>query len=145
MKLDRHDEAVPIFTDLVRRNPENHAHYRLLETSRKLNSEEERLAFYAEMANTYPRAQAPRRIPLAVARGDDFRRLVDRYDTHYTVCKSVHLYFYRLSVRRYLRKALTKGVPPLFVDLKPLYEDEEKVGIIEELIQSYLDNLRGDL
>jgi len=44
---------------------------------------------------------------------------------------------------RYLRKALTKGVPPLFVDMKPLYADEAKVKIIQELIESYLANLKG--
>jgi len=52
---------------------------------------------------------------------------------------------YSLYHYRYLRKALTKGVPPLFVDLKPLYEDSEKVEIIEGLVHSYLENLKGEL
>jgi len=78
LALNRHEEAVDIFADLVRRNPEHHGHYRQLEKARQLASNEARLAFYADMTATYPRAQAPRRIPLAIARGDDFKRLVDR-------------------------------------------------------------------
>lgn len=43
----------------------------------------------------------------------------------------------------YLRRAFVKGVPPIFVDLKPLYESEEKVKIIEDLCLSYLENLKA--
>ncbi len=53
--------------------------------------------------------------------GDEFRRLCDRY----------------------LRRALSKGVPPLFVDLRPLYKDEAKAKAIEELCLGYLQGLRG--
>ncbi len=53
--------------------------------------------------------------------GDEFRQLVDKY----------------------LRKALSKGVPPLFVDLKPLYADKSKRDIVEGLCKGYLESLRG--
>ena len=36
---------------------------------------------------------------------------------------------------KYMRKALRKGIPPLFVDLRPLYKSESKATIIEELCQ----------
>ncbi len=42
-----------------------------------------------------------------------------------------------------MRKAFRKGVPPLFVDLRPLYADPGKVGIIEDLLTSYHDNLKS--
>ena len=41
-----------------------------------------------------------------------------------------------------MQKALRKGVPPLFVDLLPLYSDPGKFAIIEELIQRWMKNLR---
>ena len=44
----------------------------------------------------------------------------------------------------YLKKALRKGVPPLFVDLRPLYKDPNKVAIIEELCLNYSNSLKSD-
>lgn len=41
----------------------------------------------------------------------------------------------------YLRAALQKGVPPLFTDLRSLYDDPERVTIIEKLMNRYLTNL----
>lgn len=41
----------------------------------------------------------------------------------------------------YIKKALRKGIPPLFVDLKPLYKDPLKAQIIEDLCLSYQTNL----
>ena len=41
------------------------------------------------------------------------------------------------------RVGLLRGVPPLFVDLRPLYADQAKMGIIEELCQGYYDNLKS--
>ena len=40
---------------------------------------------------------------------------------------------------KYMRKALRKGIPPLFVDLRPLYKSESKATIIEELCQGNFD------
>lgn len=41
-----------------------------------------------------------------------------------------------------MRDGFHKGIPPLFVDLKSLYHDKEKVKIIEDLLQSYLVALK---
>lgn len=41
----------------------------------------------------------------------------------------------------YLRRGLRKGVPPLFVNLRSLYEVPAKVAIIEKLIVEYHENL----
>ena len=51
---------------------------------------------------------------------------------------------FRELVDTYLKKALRKGVPPLFVDLRPLYEDSKKVAVIEELCLSYASSLKSD-
>ena len=43
-----------------------------------------------------------------------------------------------------MKKALRKGVPPLFVDLRPLYKDHKKAAIIEELCLNYANSLKSD-
>lgn len=49
---------------------------------------------------------------------------------------------FRKEVDEYMRRGFHKGIPPLFVDLKSLYQDKEKVRIIEDLLQSYLVALK---
>lgn len=83
-------------------------------------SEEDRLEMYAKYREQFPRAQAPQRLPLNIATGEKFLSLLEPY----------------------LKKALRKGVPPLFVDLRPLYKDPEKIKAIEELCSGYLQNLK---
>ena len=68
------------------------------------------------MGEKYPKAQSPQRLPLDIAEGEVFKSMLDKY----------------------MRKALRKGIPPLFVDLVPLYEDKSKANIIEELCQGKL-------
>lgn len=36
-----------------------------------------------------------------------------------------------------MRRGFHKGIPPLFVDLKSLYKDKEKIKIIEDLLNTY--------
>lgn len=50
---------------------------------------------------------------------------------------------FRSLVDDYLRKALRKGVPPIFVDLQPLYKDPAKRAAIEDLCLGYLKNLKA--
>jgi peptide alpha-N-acetyltransferase len=49
---------------------------------------------------------------------------------------------FKVLVDRYLRQGLHKGVPPLFVDLRSLYKDPEKVEIIQRLLLQYVDALQ---
>ena len=42
-----------------------------------------------------------------------------------------------------MQKAIRKGVPPLFVDLRPLYADPDKAAAIEKLCNEFLANLRS--
>lgn len=76
--------------------------------------------FYVNYSEKYPRAMPPRRLPLNYATGGEFRNLVDKY----------------------MRKALSKGVPPLFVDLRSLYSDKTKIEIIESLLLHYVEVLK---
>lgn len=69
----------------------------------------------------YPYSICPKRLPLNVANGDRFREIVDEY----------------------LRRGLRKGVPPLFVNVRSLYQHEDKVKVISELIHDYHDSLKS--
>ena len=101
-------EAEAIFRELIRRNPENHSFYKQLEVATQSTSIEAKLRLYAEMAEKYPKAQAPQRLPLDMAEGMAFKGLLENY----------------------MKKALRKGIPPLFVDLRPLYSDANKVSVM---------------
>lgn len=68
---------------------------------------DDRLEIYTELQERFPKSQAPFRLVLNFLTGDRFRSAVDAY----------------------LRTALHKGVPPLFVNLRSLYKDNEKVRL----------------
>lgn len=71
-----------------------------------------------EMLHGYFNAQfatAPRRLALHVATGQEFKDLI----------------------KPYLTNALTKGIPSLFADLKPLYGDPAKRQIIEDTVEEF--------
>ena len=121
IKCGKLNEAEKIYTELLQRNPENHLYYHQLAVATKATSVEAKLALYKELGEKYPKAQSPQRLSLDIAQGETFKGLLDAY----------------------MKKALRKGIPPLFVDLRPLYKDEAKVKIIQELCQGYHDNLKG--
>jgi len=119
LQQERRAEAAEIFRGLADRNPENHAYYFQLLEATEAKTIEQKLALFDEYKAKFPKAQTPQRLALDVAEGEAFRSLVDAY----------------------MKKALRKGIPPLFVDLKPLYADPAKVKIVEELVHSYEENL----
>ena len=80
---------------------------------------EEQVYFYRQYAEKYPRSDVPRKQPLLFLAGAQFRTALDKY----------------------LRRALTKGIPPLFKELKVLYKSADKLQIVEELMLSYAQNL----
>ena len=121
IKCGKLNEAEKIYTELLARNPENHLYYHQLAVATKAETVEAKLALYKELGDKYPKAQSPQRLSLDIAEGETFKGLLDAY----------------------MKKALRKGIPPLFVDLRPLYKDEAKVKIIQELCQGYHDNLKG--
>ncbi|XP_071539281.1 N-alpha-acetyltransferase 15, NatA auxiliary subunit isoform X2 [Panulirus ornatus] len=119
MKLGRKEEASEVYRGLIKRNPENRSYYLMLEEALGLTTVEERLKLYEELKEKFPRAQVPKRLPLNYARGEVLESLLDPY----------------------LRAALQKGVPPLFTDIRSLYNDPEKIQIVEKLMNGYLKNL----
>ena len=119
LELERYKDAEKVYKELLLRNPENTHYYFRLQEAQQLKTPEEILSMFKEYQEMFPRALAPRRLPLNYAGGEQFSLLVDQY----------------------LRQGLHKGVPPLFVDLRSLYKDENKVTIIEQLVIGYVDSL----
>lgn len=112
-------EAELYYRQLVHRNPENYHYYQQLEKCLKLDSLEARLVHYKAVQEQYPRSHVARRMPLTFTSGEVFTQLLDQF----------------------LRRSLRKGVPSLFVSIKPLYSDPAKVTIVEELVSGYVESL----
>lgn len=125
MQLDKPDKAEEVYRQLVKRNPENVLYYEGIEKCLAAQApdgiidEAEQLKIYQNYRKKYPHAETPRRMPLRFCGGDLFKEFADEY----------------------LRNALMKGVPPLFTNLRPLYVDKSKAGIIENLVLGYRSNL----
>ena len=119
LELGRFEEAEAVYVELLKRNPENHEYYRQLEVARKAETEQDKLKIYDEYREKFPRAQAPKRLPLNLATGEEFEK----------------------RLRSYFIAAVRKGVPPLFVDLQPLYSDPVKGKVLEQTALRFLENL----
>uniref|UniRef100_A0A8C9YX96 N-alpha-acetyltransferase 15, NatA auxiliary subunit n=1 Tax=Sander lucioperca TaxID=283035 RepID=A0A8C9YX96_SANLU len=121
LKLERLDEATEVYRRLQERNPENWAYYRGLENALKPSCVEERQKIYEDAWEKFPKGLVPRRLPLNFLSGVKFRECLDRY----------------------LRLNFSKGCPPVFTTLKSLYNNKEKVAIIEELVVGYETTLKS--
>lgn len=121
LQLKQYAEAAQVYKDLLNINPENTTYYARLAEAERHSEPGETLAMLLRYEELFPRALAPRRLQLNYAAGDEFRTLVDRY----------------------LRRGLHKGVPPLFVNLRSLYTDQQKVDTIQSLVLEYKDALKA--
>ncbi|KAG8270482.1 N-alpha-acetyltransferase 15, NatA auxiliary subunit [Homalodisca vitripennis] len=119
LKLGKFSSAEEVYRELLERNPENTGYYSSLQEALQLHTPDQKLKLLSEYREKCPKALAPARLYLNFAQGEVFRQEVDRY----------------------LRRGLHKGVPPLFVDLRSLYKDKEKVTIIQQLVEQYVDAL----
>uniref|UniRef100_A0A8C5HM87 N(alpha)-acetyltransferase 15, NatA auxiliary subunit a n=1 Tax=Gouania willdenowi TaxID=441366 RepID=A0A8C5HM87_GOUWI len=121
LRLERLDEATEVYRRLQERNPENWSYYRGLENALKPDGVDGRHKIYEDAWEKFPKGLVPRRLPLNFLSGGKFRECLDRY----------------------LRMNFSKGCPPVFTTLKSLYNDKEKVSIIEELVVGYETSLRS--
>ncbi|XP_063988506.1 N-alpha-acetyltransferase 15, NatA auxiliary subunit isoform X2 [Diachasmimorpha longicaudata] len=115
LELAQYAEAVQVYKDLLTINPENTSYYAKLAEAEQHEKPEDTLEMLQRYEELFPRALAPRRLQLNYASGEQFKKLVDQY----------------------LRRSLHKGVPPLFVNLRSLYTDQQKVDTIQSLLQEY--------
>ena len=71
-------------------------------------------------------------------------RVLSRKKINFSLFFSAENEEFKTRIDAYMKKALRKGIPPLFVDLRPLYTNESKVGIIQELCENYYTNLKSN-
>ncbi|XP_047341234.1 N-terminal acetyltransferase A complex auxiliary subunit NAA15-like [Impatiens glandulifera] len=130
VKLDYREDAEKLYTTLLSMNPDNYRYYEGLQKCVGLYSEKnqysvdeiERLeALYKSLVQKYPRSSAVKRIPLDFLCGEKFREAADSY----------------------VRPLLTKGVPSLFSDLSPLYDQPGKADILEQLMLDLEHSIRS--
>lgn len=119
LKLGDYEKSATIYDGLIKRNPENTLYYAKFMEAKRVTDADSIVELYRKFQADYPRAICPKRLPLNVADDDLLRGLLDDY----------------------LRRGLRKGVPPLFVNIRSLYCNEEKVKIIGDLIHDYHVNL----
>lgn len=121
LKLGRSEEAEATYQSLLAANPDNYRYYEGLQNCLGLSVESGKhspenvnklCSLYKSLYENYPWSSAAKRIPLDFLEDEDFRNAVDSY----------------------ARPLLSKGVPSLFSDLRPLYDHPGKADILENLM-----------
>lgn len=116
-------DASLCYRELLQRNPDNVHYYNMLEVSLGTlgKSPDIRLGLYDKLAKFYPRSDPPKFLPLLFlpASHEQFKQ----------------------RVRTYMVTHLKRGVPATFVNLKPIYRDKLKLGVIEELALEFYANV----
>ena len=117
LQLGKMEEAAKAYRALIDRNCDNRLYFDSLRIAIGLDDNDPAAvrAFFDDFAKKFPKGDAPRRLPLELLRGDDFRIAADQY----------------------LQRLLHKGIPSLFANIKALYADATKKTIIQELAESY--------
>ncbi|KAJ9115715.1 hypothetical protein QFC20_001042 [Naganishia adeliensis] len=129
-KLGQAEEAEVAYRRLIESNPDKIGNYnamlkaRGLDLDGELTSEQTQkvLNQLQSFAESFPRAAVPKRLALDVAQGDDFEQ----------------------RIQAYLQAGLEKGIPSLFVDLKGLYEDQNKLRAIEGILEDMKKKLEAE-
>ncbi|KAF5726902.1 putative NMDA receptor-regulated protein [Tripterygium wilfordii] len=129
VKLGRLEEGAKLYRQLLSMNPDNYIYYEGLQKCLGLYSDEGGYSseeidqldnLYNSLAQQYTWSAAVKRIPLDFLQGNKFREAADNY----------------------IRPLLTKGVPSLFSDLSPLYDQLGKADILEKLVLELEDSVR---
>jgi peptide alpha-N-acetyltransferase len=142
LQLNRESAALDVYETLMDRNPENKDYYIKMAQALGLSDTSDvndRVQFYKDIHVKYPRALLPRRLPLNFTTGKKLFFPVVKFSPN-SVFHAAGQKFEEL-VDQYLRSALRKGIPPLFVDLKHLYKQPEKAQVIEKLVLGYCEHL----
>lgn len=121
-RLGRKSEAEAAYAALLDRNPDDSVYYDGWIEAKGLKDApiSDIKKAYQELADKYPKADLPRRRPLDVLSGDEFKDAADQY----------------------LQKILRRGVPSTFANIKHLYTDESKRDVVQALVEGYAS---GDL
>jgi tetratricopeptide (TPR) repeat protein len=127
--MNEYSQAEALYRELIALNPDCYTYHHGLMRAKRLHApfgqhSEEQIAalkqVYQELSKQFPKCSAVARLPLDFLGGEDFKSAVDKY----------------------LRKALVRGIPSLFVDLCPLYKHSGKQQIVEDLVMAFSESLR---
>lgn len=119
LALQNYKDAETYINQLLARNPERTTYYFWLFEALEIKTDEDKFRALNTFLKTLPRARLPKRMILDYIHGDQFSK----------------------EVGIYLQKEFRRGVPPLFVDIRPLYKDNKKAVIIENLVLDYKQSL----
>ncbi|GAA96273.1 uncharacterized protein L969DRAFT_56681 [Mixia osmundae IAM 14324] len=124
VKVGEKQEGLQAWRKLLASNAENYTYLRGYLAASDLNSEDAEqsdacLRCLDDLAGQYPRSLAIRRLTLIISRGTSFAS----------------------RVKVYLADALSKGVPSLYNDLKPLLLLDEKREAITQCVETFVDTL----
>ena len=126
LALDHRGDAKAAYLLLIKMQPENSRYFEGFVKACGLGLQGQTAeqiaeldALFAKLGRAFPRATPARRLPLDYRQGDGFLAAADAY----------------------VRRPIRKGVPSLFADLKPLYADAAKAGLLEQLMTGYLEAL----
>ncbi|KAJ9127946.1 hypothetical protein QFC24_000231 [Naganishia onofrii] len=129
-KTGQAEEAEVAYRRLIESNPDKIGNYRAMLKARGLDLDGELSAEQAQkvltqlqlFSESFPRAAAPKRLALDVAKGEEFKQ----------------------RVQAYLQAGLEKGIPSLFVDLKGLYKDQAKLEVVETILEDLKRKLEAE-
>ncbi|KIJ50501.1 hypothetical protein M422DRAFT_159469 [Sphaerobolus stellatus SS14] len=130
-KLSRTEEAAKTWRALIEQNPECYDYYRQFLALRGIeldflttDTRTTALSIFNDLISELPRSMAPRRLALKISEGssEEFKALV----------------------LPYLINGFVKGIPSLFVDIRPLYADEAKRKAIEEIVEDFKTKAEND-
>jgi tetratricopeptide (TPR) repeat protein len=133
LKLGRAKEAEELYRQLLAINSDNKSYHDGLlaalghaQYAGKACADDAQQAMleqvYADLALTFPRSNAVKRMPLNFLSSARFAE----------------------AFRHYVKAFLRKGVPSLFSDIKPLYKDASKAALIGEVMEGNLARLRAE-
>ncbi|KAL5756260.1 hypothetical protein ACOSQ2_021006 [Xanthoceras sorbifolium] len=129
LKSGQLKEGANLYRVLLSMNPDNYRYYEGLQKCVGIYSENGKYssdeidqldALYKSLGQQYTWSSAVKRIPLDFLQDEKFRE----------------------AAFNYIRPLLTKGVPSLFSDLSPLYDQPGKADILEQLILELEHSIR---
>ncbi|KAL0069684.1 hypothetical protein AAF712_003342 [Marasmius tenuissimus] len=110
---------------LIEHNSENYDYYQGYLDNLGVNTEENPVQavkiLYEKFITQLPKANTPKRLALSI--------------TPASFAGDEPVPSFKDQARRYLSAGLTKGIPSLFADVKSLYGDQEKMKIVEEIVE----------
>ncbi|GAX81967.1 hypothetical protein CEUSTIGMA_g9395.t1 [Chlamydomonas eustigma] len=145
LKLERRGEAVKAYRSMLALNPDHYRVHEGLQEAMGLRAtpgqapltdsqRAELTEVYRKLQEQYPMSSACRRIPLdftPVLHTSEAIGSADYSSCPFTACADAY-------VKPYLRK----GVPSLFMDIRPLYKDNYKREAVQDLFQRYSTALK---